>query len=105
MDPGTSGRARRPSSLTLTAIFHTGPISSFPPRRVTGLRWPWLLSCADRACQRQPERNHLLAVANQQDVACQRRVVPGLAFDRLEPRELGEPVGCRPDQRQLTFFR
>ena len=33
------GRGRRRSSLTLTATFPTGPISSFPPRRATGLRW------------------------------------------------------------------
>jgi hypothetical protein len=54
----------------------------------------------------QPERGHLLAVANEQEVACQHRVVPGLAFDRRESGgELRELIGCRPDQRQLTFFR
>ena len=53
----------------------------------------------------ESERGHLLAVAKQQDVAYQRRVVPGLARDRREPCELGELVGSRPDQRQLTLFR
>ena len=46
---------------------------------------------ADR--ERQAERGHLLVVANQQDVADQNRVVPGLAFDGREPRDLGELVG------------
>src|SRR5882672_6799451 len=40
----------------------------------------------------QPERGHLLAVANEQDVACQHRVVPGLAFDRRESGELRELI-------------
>src|ERR1017187_3814906 len=53
----------------------------------------------------QPERGHLLAVANQQDVTGQNRVVPGLALERREPRELRELIGDRPDQRQLTLFR
>src|SRR5713226_6073850 len=53
----------------------------------------------------QPERGHLLAVANQQDIADQRGVVPGLAVERREPRDLRELVGGRPDQRQLTLFR
>jgi hypothetical protein len=44
----------------------------------------------------QPERHHLLAVASQQDVANEHRVVPGLALDRREQRELLELVGrCR----------
>ena len=34
----------------------------------------------------QPERDHRLVVANQQDVADQHRVVPGLALDRREAR-------------------
>ena len=50
----------------------------------------------------QPERGHLLAVANQQDVSDQHRVVPGLALDRRETRELGEPLGSRGHQRKLT---
>src|SRR5688500_8066640 len=53
----------------------------------------------------QPERGHLLAVANQQDVADQHRVVPGLALDRRELRELRELVGGRLDQRQLALLR
>src|SRR5580700_1928834 len=32
-------------------------------------------------------------------------MVPGLALDRREPRELSELVGSRLDQRQLTLFR
>src|SRR5205814_9320089 len=32
-------------------------------------------------------------------------VVPGLAFDRRESRELSELVCGRPDERQLTFLR
>src|SRR5262249_33884778 len=53
----------------------------------------------------QPERGHLLAVANQQDVANQYRVVPGLALDRWESRELRELVRGRPDKSQLTPLR
>src|SRR5215471_18287452 len=53
----------------------------------------------------QPERSHLLAVANQQDVAHQYRVVPGLALDRLEPRQLRELVRGRPDKSQLSLLR
>ncbi|MBI3679171.1 MAG: response regulator transcription factor, partial [Acidobacteria bacterium] len=53
----------------------------------------------------QPERGHLLAVANQQVVAGQHRVVPGLALDRRDPRELLELVDGRSDQRQLTLLR
>src|SRR5262245_47295425 len=53
----------------------------------------------------QPKRSHLLAVANQQDVAYQRRVVPGLALDRRESRELRELVGGRPDKSQLALLR
>ena len=42
-------------------------------------------------------------VAN--DVADQHRVVPGLAAERREPRELRELVGGSPDQGELAFFR
>src|SRR5258708_35623915 len=52
----------------------------------------------------QPEGGHLLAVANQQDIAGQRGVVPGFALDRREAREFGELIGSRLDQRQLAFF-
>ena len=60
---------------------------------------------ASAAREGQPERDHLLAVANQQDVAGQHRVVPGLALDRREPRDLRELVGGRPDQRQFALLR
>src|SRR6266852_3800469 len=53
----------------------------------------------------QPERGHFLAVANQQDVADQHRVVPGLAIERREPCDLGELIRVRADQRQLTVLR
>jgi hypothetical protein len=53
----------------------------------------------------QPERGHLLAVANQEDVADQRRMVPGLALDRLEAREFRELIGGRLDQRQFALLR
>src|ERR1039457_615125 len=57
------------------------------------------------ARQGQLERGHLLAVANQQYIAGQHRVVPGLALDRREPCQLRELVGRRPDQRQLALLR
>src|SRR5450432_1541480 len=57
------------------------------------------------ARQGQPERGHLLAVANQQYIAGQHRVVPGLALDRREPRELRELIGGRPDLRQHALLR
>src|SRR5438132_14160166 len=53
----------------------------------------------------QPERGHLFAVANQQDVADQHRVVPGLALDCRKPREFRELIGSCADQRQLTLLR
>src|SRR3990172_12634598 len=58
-----------------------------------------------RAREGQPERGHFLAVPNEQEVANQYRVVPGLALDRREPRELPELVGGRIDERQLTLLR
>src|SRR5215213_4887533 len=63
------------------------------------------VQAASAAREGKTERDHLFAVANQQDVAGQHRVVPGLALDRREPRELRELVGGRLDQRQLTFVR
>src|SRR5271157_944683 len=63
------------------------------------------LSNLETARQGQPERGHLLVVANQQFIADQNRVVPGLALDRREPRELAELAGVRGDQRQLAFLR
>ena len=56
------------------------------------------------SCLSQPERGHLVAVTNEQDVPDQYRMVPGFAFDRLEPCDLSELVGRRPDQRQLTLL-
>ncbi len=53
----------------------------------------------------QPERGHLLAIANQQDVTDQHRAVPSLALDRREPRKLRELLRGRSDQRQLTLLR
>ena len=44
-------------------------------------------------------KGHLLAVANQQDVADKHRVVPGLALECREPCELRELVGGCPDRR------
>ena len=53
----------------------------------------------------ETECGHLLPIANQQNIAGQHRVIPGLPLDRREPRELGELIGGRPDQRQLALFR
>ena len=54
--------------------------------------------------ERQPERSHLFAVANEQHVADEDGMVPRLAVDRLEPADLGEPVdGCR-DERDVPFL-
>src|SRR5688500_6833720 len=53
----------------------------------------------------KPERGHLLAVADQQDVADQYRVVPGFALDCRELRDLRELAGGGLDQRQLAFIR
>jgi hypothetical protein len=55
--------------------------------------------------ERQPERSHLLAVANQQDIADQHWVIPGLPLDCRESRELPVLVGDRPDERQLPLLR
>src|ERR1700690_3716644 len=55
--------------------------------------------------KRQPKRSHLLAIANQQHIAGQHRVIPGLAIEGREPRELRELIGGRPHQRQLSLFR
>ena len=75
-----------------------------PQHEYSSCRWP-RRQLPSVARDGQPECGHLLGVANQQDVADQHRVVPGLALDRREPRELYELVGGRIDQRQLTFFR
>src|SRR5688500_10834693 len=73
---------------------------------------PSMLMISDRWFQRkpgslgarQPERGHLLPVAHEEDVAGERRVVPGLALQRLEFRDLPELVGRRRHQRQLTLL-
>ncbi len=51
----------------------------------------------------KPERCHLLGVANQQNVADQHGVVPGLALDGRELRELCELFG-RVNQGQPTVL-
>ncbi len=40
------------------------------------------------ACKGQPECDHLLGVTNQEDIANQHRMVPGLALDSREPCKL-----------------
>src|SRR5262245_59192857 len=57
------------------------------------------------AGEREPEGRHLLAVPDEQLVADQRRVVPGLALQRREPCELRELVGVRRHQRELALLR
>src|ERR1700676_1169801 len=76
------------------------PSQADPPRAATP-RTPR----PSAAFRRQPERGHLLAVAYQQCVPDQHRMVPGLALDGRESRNLRELVGGRPDQRQLTLLR
>src|SRR5262245_3976160 len=49
------------------------------------------------ACQRHSERGHLLAVPNKQDVVHEHGMVPRLAFDGFETRDLGELIGNRLD--------
>ncbi len=53
----------------------------------------------------QTEGGHLVVIANQQHVAGQCRVVPGLALDCRESRELRELVGSRLYQYHLTLLR
>jgi hypothetical protein len=53
----------------------------------------------------QPECCHLLPIANQENIAYQHRVIPSLALDRREVRELCELIGASPDQCQLSLFR
>ena len=57
------------------------------------------------ARQGEPECSHLLPIADQQNIADQHRVIPGLPLDRGKPRQFCELIGGRPDQRQLTLFR
>src|SRR5262249_45207174 len=53
----------------------------------------------------QGECSHLLAVANQQDIAGQDRMVPGLALESREPGELRELIRGCSNQGQLTVLR
>jgi lysophospholipase L1-like esterase len=53
------------------------------------------------ARQRQAERGHLLAVAEQQHIPDQRRLVPGPALDCLDTCKLGEAVRGRRDEGEL----
>src|SRR5215471_10334555 len=55
--------------------------------------------------RRESECGHFLAVANQQRVADQRRMIPGLAVERLESCQLPELAGRRADERELALFR
>src|SRR5262249_4781960 len=52
----------------------------------------------------ETKRGHLLAVPDEQDVPDEHGMVPRLAVDRGEARDLGEAVGLRRDQRQLAFL-
>ena len=53
----------------------------------------------------QSEGGHLVVIANQHNIADQRRMVPSLALERREPRELSELVGRRLYQHQLSLLR
>src|SRR6202040_4482370 len=66
---------------------------------------PAAKATASAAREGHPERGHLLAVAHQEDVANQHRVVPGFALERFEPRQLCELAGGRSYQRQLALLR
>ena len=52
----------------------------------------------------EAEGRHFLAVAHQQEVADQHRMVPRLAADRRDLPQLGELVGGRRHQRQLALL-
>jgi len=56
------------------------------------------------AGERQAHRGHLLAIADQNDVADEGGMIPRLAFDRFESRELLELIRRRADQRQLAVL-
>ena len=53
----------------------------------------------------QPECGHLCAVAYQQDITCQHRVIPGFSFDRRDTRQFSELLRDGLDQHQIAFFR
>jgi hypothetical protein len=70
------------------------------------LQTTFICSAAPSAARKgEPERGHLLAVANQEEITGQHRVVPGLALDRLEAGDLRELIGCRLNQRQFALLR
>ena len=50
----------------------------------------------------EPDRRHFLAVAGQEDVSGQRRVVPCLATDPRVPGDLLEPIGSCSDGHQIS---
>jgi hypothetical protein len=55
--------------------------------------------------RRQTECGHLVIIANQHDVADQHWMIPSLALEHPEPRELSELVGRRLYQYQLSLLR
>src|SRR5579859_4090158 len=63
-------------------------------------RPPWLA-----ASESQPERDHLGAIAYQQAVTGQHRMVPGLALQRRKVRYLCELVRGGLNQREFALFR
>src|ERR1035438_5880589 len=73
------------------------PGSAMPDASPTGMPRRQHRSAAREG---QPECGHLLAVPNQQDIAGQHRVIPGLAVDRREPRQL--PL-FRQNQQQVLI--
>jgi hypothetical protein len=89
-------------SFSKIFIFHlTGYLLRF---FFEGSRWPlWQLPSSAR--EGQTECCHLLGIANQQDIADQHWMVPGLAFDHREQRYLCKQVGGSIDQRQITLLR
>jgi hypothetical protein len=50
----------------------------------------------------EPKRGHLLAVANQQDIADEHRVVPGFSLDCLEARR---PAPAQQDELRHAIKR
>ena len=53
---------------------------------------------------RQAEGGHLVIIADQRDVADKHRMVPRLALEHLETRELGELIRRRLYQHQLALL-
>src|SRR5688572_4989948 len=51
------------------------------------------------------ERSHFLNVADQEPAGGNDRMVPGLAADRLEPRDLLVPIRRGFDEHHLAVFR